>query len=600
MNPPHRWSAPLLLLLLLLLLAPGCAGPAAREEDAFREQAQVLREALVTLEGAAAPVVFQQGELPEGIGFRIAVRGDDVRVRAADPAGAALAAATLVREARWEQGRWRWPEGTLEDGPGCSFRAFMVDMGRVPHPPALLRQVVDMLWFHRANVLHLHLSDDQLFSWPSRAFPRLQSATAGWTRQDFVELEAYARARGVLIVPELDVPGHSTILRREYPEVFGTTPTELASLPGARAGLEILLGELLEVFRSTPWVHVGGDEAYGVPEQDQRDLINHLAGWLRERGRRAVVWEGPRLGRGAEAVDRDVLHMAWRTVNVPAQAYLDAGYQVVNAAWDPLYVVDHYPRTMVTAVDVARCFAWEPTRFGHVDPGMAPFAAPHRARPDEDLLGFCMPWWEGRPEWLLPLCLPRFAAVAEAAWDLERPGGYPAFTARMERLRPRLLRLAGMALPPVPRADPASQVGNLAFGRPVQVSAGADQPPFGPERLTNGLTDFLDHFLGYPCAPEPLRITIDLGAVQPVSRVVVHETSRGDSHERYRLLLSEDGQEWVEVGASGPGRRGERSFVEHAFMPRPARHVRLVTEGCHGLTFPSFSRLCEVQVFGEG
>ena len=53
--------------------------------------------------------------------------------------------------------------------------------------------------------------------------------------------------------------------------------------------------------------------------------------------------------------------------------------------------------------------------------------------------------------------------------------------------------------------------GNLAHGKPVSVSAGASQPLFGPQRLTNGATDRFDHFLGYPTVPKPLEITIDLG-----------------------------------------------------------------------------------------
>ena len=52
---------------------------------------------------------------------------------------------------------------------------------------------------------HLHLTDDQLFSWPSRAFPKLSGERAGWTVDDFMALEAYSQARGVTIIPELDV-----------------------------------------------------------------------------------------------------------------------------------------------------------------------------------------------------------------------------------------------------------------------------------------------------------------------------------------------------------------------------------------------------------
>lgn len=105
----------------------------------------------------------------------------------------------------------------------------MIDMGRNPHTPETLRHVIDMMWFYKANFLHLHLTDDQLFSWPSKAFPKLYSGRAGWTMDDFIAIEAYSQARGVTIIPELDVPGHSTILRKEYPETFGETTADLAT-----------------------------------------------------------------------------------------------------------------------------------------------------------------------------------------------------------------------------------------------------------------------------------------------------------------------------------------------------------------------------------
>jgi hexosaminidase len=135
----------------------------------------------------------------------------------------------------------------------------------------------------------------------------------------------------------------------------------------------------------------------------------------------------------------------------------------------------------------------------------------------------------------------------------------------------------------------------FAIGAPFSV--GASQPVFGPARLTNGLTDRFDHFLGYATQPEPLQIVVDLGREQQVARIVVHETAVGGSYEVYELLVSADGRDYEQVGAAGERSRGERSFVEHRFASRKVRYVKIATHGCHGLTFPSFSRLCEVEVF---
>ena len=575
--------------------------PAAEAFARGLERLGARVEAVAPSNAGAEPdsITFVRDEAFEGEAHRIDVRGDGLFVRAGTIAGAARGAATLLQLVSIDGGIAHAPRIEIDDAPDLGFRGFMVDMGRNPHSPRTLRATVDMLWLVKANVLHLHLADDQLSSWPSEAFPRIASPEAGWTRDDFVELERYASARGITLVPELDVPGHSTILRREYPGVFGTTPTELATWPASGAGLITLIDEMLAVFRSTSWVHIGGDEAYGVPEEAQRDLIRDLSAHLRARGKRAIVWEGPGLGTGENKVDEDVIHMNWRGVEFPAQAMLDAGYEVINASWNPLYIVDHYPRTMFTAVDVERCYGFDPRVFAHVNPAIDTFAEPHRTRSADGILGFCMPWWEGREENLFGLAFPRLSAVAAAAWNRAGESDVRDFLRRQSSVRELFERVTGVTLPRTPYAPSESQAANLAFRGRVTASSGSVQPPFGPERLTNGIPDPFDHFLGFPTRPDPLVIRIELPRAAIVGRVRVHERAVGASHEVYRLSVSVDGESFERIGESVEGTRGERRFVDHVFTPREVRFLEIETDGCHGLTFPSFSRLSEVMAFAE-
>ena len=587
-----------------------CRATAVRcEEPAFASAVAALVDGLRRLGAAnfrvAAPedraAVFsvRRVELASDEAYEIDVGVGALSVMASSPRGVARAAATLLQLATIDADGVAWPVGHIADHPDLSFRCFMVDMGRNPHSPKVLRQIVDACWFYKVGYLQLHLSDDQLFSWPSRAFPKLLDQRSGWTWQAFVELEAYSQARGVTIIPELDVPGHSTILRQRYPEVFGKEPTDLATLPSALQGVEALLDELMLVFAASPFVHVGGDEAYGVPGDAQRDFLNRLHRYLKSKGRSAIAWEGPRLGEGEHKVDTGVLHMNWNTVDFPAQQMLDAGYEVVNAAWDPMYIVDHYPRTMFTAVSVQRCYEWDLRRFAQVDHGMPTFAKPHVTNTSKGIVGFCMPWWEGREQNVMALCVPRLAAVSSAAWNRQGEQDFADFEARQRVSLPRLEMLSGASMSRLPVADASTQIGNLAFGAKVSPSTGASQPVFGPQRLTNGLVDRFDHFLGFPTQPEPLEIVVDLGAAHVVGRVVVHETAVAGSHEIYELLVSVDGKHFEQVGAASKGSRGERADVAHVFEARRVRFVKVMTHGCHGLTFPSFSRLCEVQVFAR-
>ncbi len=530
-------------------------------------------------------------------GYSIHSKDDVLRVKASSPQGLAYSISSLLQLVVVEDGEAHWPQVSIEDQPDVAYRSFMIDMGRNPHPPKILRHVVDMMWFSKANYLHLHLTDDQLFSWPSTAYPNLSSDRAGWNIDDFQALEAYSQARGVTIVPEIDVPGHSTILRREYPEIFGKTTTVLANSSTAQQGIETLITEFLSVFKATPYVHIGGDEAGGVSAEDQRDFINRLNQFVRSQGKRTIVWEGPHLGKGANKIAEDVIHMNWRTINFPAQQMLDAGYKVINAAWDPLYIVDHYPRTMFTAVEVKRCYEWNPQRFAHINHEIPTFETPHMTDTAEGIIGYCMPWWEGRAENLLPLCLPRFMAVSSAAWNRSGENDFNEFQQRCSRSLARLESISGFALPALPFARENSQWLNRAYKGKVTPSQGASQPHFGPDRLTNGITDQFDHFLGFPTQPSPLEILIELVSPAELSRIVIYERAVGKSYEVYDLFASSDGIAFEKIGSAGKGSRGEINYVEHTFPKKRIHTIKIATQGCHGLTFPSFSRLTEVMAF---
>jgi len=584
-----------------------------RCDETFRSQADALGKAMDRITEQSCSVISgEPGQeainlvlatnLPEE-GYQLDTR-EGVVLQASTPTGIAHATASLLQLAEKNTaGQWRLPRVLIEDAPDFSFRCLLVDMGRNPHSPEVLRRVVDMMWLTKANYLQLHLTDDQLFSFPSTAYPKLLSDRAGWTLDDWHRMEAYSQARGVTIIPELEVPGHSSILRNQYPEVFGKTSTELTTLESAFSGVTTLLTEMMDVFQATPYIHIGGDEAHGVKEDLQRDFINRLNRFVNSRGRQTIVWEGPRLGEGKNKVDENVIHMNWRTINFPAADMLKAGYTIINAAWDPLYIVDHYPRTMFTAVCSEECYNLDLQRFKHVNHGFPTFAEPHRIGSTEQVLGFCMPWWEGREENIVPICRQRLNAATARVWNDRGETSFDAFLQRDEKLQTLLDTIrpwkgqeptAGW---PDRKADPTP--GNLAHGKPVSVSAGASQPHFGPQRLTNGATNRFDHFLGYPTVPEPLEITIDLGEVRSIGRVDIFEAAVGKSWEKYEVACSTDKRTWKPIGRTEEGARGETNKVSFTCTSCNARYIRLRTDGCQDLTFPSFSRLCEIMVFEE-
>ncbi len=361
--------------------------------------------------------------------YRVDLTPKGVSITASTLKGLSHATATLLQLAG-EHGD-KLPAQTIRDEPANAYRSFMIDLGRNPHSLGVLKETIDLCWFYKVDSLHLHLTDDQRWAFPSEAFPKLLSEHGKITWNEFAELTRYAHVRGVTLIPELEVPGHSALLCRAYPEVFGKNSTEVAQLDSSREAIKVLLDEMIELFPHSPYIHVGGDEAFVVPEDLQRDLINDLHAHLKAKGKKTIVWEGPALGRGDNKVNEEVIHINWRTINFPADQMLAAGYPVVNAAWDPLYVVDHYPRNNFTMASPQRVYErTELTRFAHFNPDIRTFAEPIVVEPNAKLIGFCMPWWEGRDENYLPLIVPRLIPMAAVAWQGEPATDYASFAER--------------------------------------------------------------------------------------------------------------------------------------------------------------------------
>ena len=528
--------------------------------------------------------------------YELQVTNEQIRIEASTLKGLSHATATLLQ--LLGQNAETIPQLQIRDRPSVSYRSLLIDMGRNPHSAELLKETIDLAWFYKVDSLHLHLTDDQRFAFPSTAFPKLWDGLI--SLEQFNELESYAVTRGVTLVPELEVPGHSTKLRQFYPEVFGKTPTDLAESKTALKGIKTLIDELIDVFSSTPYIHIGGDEAYGVPEELQRDLINELHAYLKSKGKQTIVWEGPRPGEGDNRVHEEVIHMNWRTINYPADQMLADGHRVINAAWDPLYIVDHYPRTNFTMTSPKHIFEnLKLTRFKHVNPGIPTFAKPIEVDPSDQLVGFCMCWWEGREENFATQVFPRLIPMADVAWNPGLERNFDEFHSRFRLAE----SIRGTAFENVSNASTSRPTesdgvdGNLAHGKPVATSATSGSP-FTTACVTDGETDNLGFYLGYPATSEkPIAITVDLQEPQTVSRIVVHAYTVSGSFEKYTVQISTNGKSFTDVGSRLEKPESPQTMIEHKFEPRKAQFIRVLSHGNRGYVFDSFSKIVEIEAF---
>lgn len=183
------------------------------------------------------------------------------------------------------------PALAVAEHPHHAWRGLSLDVVRRRFTVDELHRVIDLLAVHDLNVLHLHLTDTQGWTF---AVPGHAGLGDTYTGDDLTALERYARERFVTIVPELDVPGHVPAgLEAHVPVAVGAHPM-LRWLDAASDGVRPLLadafGELAARF-SSPFLHLGGDEAFGAPDDVYAHTVRAAADIVRELGRRPIGWQ---------------------------------------------------------------------------------------------------------------------------------------------------------------------------------------------------------------------------------------------------------------------------------------------------------------------
>ena len=262
-----------------------------------------------------------------------------------------------------------FPRVEIKDSPFAPYRGLLVDLARKKHKMKTLYKIVDMCRWYKLNHLHLHLTDKQSFTFPSRKYPQLPSPRHHFTWDELLDLERYATERGITIIPELEVPGHARSMVRSMPEVFqlhGEIENDGAINMGKEKAYEViddLIGELCEVFTGTPWIHLGADEVnfdgmdtdpdcqqymkengLASPHELYRHFITRMNEFVKKHGKTLCIWEGFR-PVGDVDIPRDIIVFEFECYyNLPDNLARD-GYTMVNTSWKPLYITRKPTRT---------------------------------------------------------------------------------------------------------------------------------------------------------------------------------------------------------------------------------------------------------------
>lgn len=438
--------------------------------------------------------VRADGGASDGEAYLLEVGPSGVVVRGRTAEGVSRGAAALRQllvAAPVVEGGRRIEAVRVLDAPRYAWRGLSFDVVRTFHGVPTVRRVIDLLAMHRMNVLHLHLTDDQ--GWrvevPSR--PALTEVGGRgaiddrpggfYTVAELRDLVAYAARRHVTLVPEIDVPGHSAAMIAAYPELLGGREAGAERADGGSGAstldpenpvtwevLADVLDTVVDVFPAR-YLHVGGDEAVGMPDDVHSAFVTRFSAEVVARGRRVVGWqEASRGALGPDAiaqhwidfvptdgttvdrsqfahvdpallevliemfskapadVGRTVGQQAWAIVSPTAHAYLDRKY--AQPSNDPAQEADR-ERLGLAAYEpgtVEDFYDWEPSTAVHELPAASVTGV--------EAALWCETVLDARD--LDLLLLPRLAGVAERGWSAPGATDYAEHAARIRALAP--------------------------------------------------------------------------------------------------------------------------------------------------------------------
>jgi hexosaminidase len=430
---------------------------------------------------AGEPVLVLRGRAPErttdgahaiAIDRQAVVTGFDYRATAEGTA-------TLLQLLGRAGGGFRLPRLTIRDWPHADYCGVLLDVARQDHPVAAVKKVVQLCRLYKARYLQLHLTDDQGWTFPSTRYPQLGSknhaahggvAPRVYKLAELKELVAYADARGVTLVPELEMPGHCGAAARSLPEVFDAVNPDTGQPVGIGCmnlssealypALDTIIGEMCDVFRSSPYFHVGGDEVtygrlslhrgykafmarHGLKDDDElaAHFVRAACALVKKHGRKAIKWEGL-----ATFATRDVILMCWEANSTVATEAVARGYTVITCPWNLGVPWEEW--------DMYRCNGSQLKR-------------------GDPVLGATLVAWEQSPEFHVN-SLRNLASRQERTWAPDNKVTVAGFAARFQPLDAVAGRLLGIPVRPRVEADFSTSVGTCDFLDPVFALDGND------------------------------------------------------------------------------------------------------------------------------
>lgn len=444
-----------------------------------------------TSEDAKGNVYFTLG-LQDGRkeAYSINVSSDGILVQAVAPEGIYRATRTLLKSVGTEKtSSVEFPSAEVSDWPRFGYRGLMLDVSRHFSDVEMVKRTIDMLALHQLNIFHWHLTDDQGWRIEIKSHPELTEVGAWrddtvvgrylggtdyptdgkrhggfYTQEQIREIVAYAKERYIEIIPEIDLPGHTSAVLAAYPQLgcedkeykvanrWGVIRDVLCA--GNPASLDLfkdIMDEVCELFPGK-YIHLGGDECvkdrwkacpkcqkkirelglkdgsrYSKEDYLQSWFMGEVASYVQSKGKRVIGWDEILEGVPMD----DSVIMSWRGTEGGITA-ARMGHDVVMTPTSDMYF--DQSQTLASQleeipvggfINVMKVYSYEP-----LPASLTPEQQKH-------ILG-CQAnvWCEYMPEERIRQyqILPRLAALSEVQWTMPERKNYKDFLKRLPKM----------------------------------------------------------------------------------------------------------------------------------------------------------------------
>jgi len=390
-------------------------------------------------------------------GYLLTVSNDRITLAASQPAGLFRGVQTIrqlmppaIEYSSLQQGPWKMATGVIRDKPRFPWRGAMLDVARHFFSVHDVERFIDLAAYYKLNRVHLHLADDQGWRIVINAWPKLTSIGGStqvgegpggfYTQADYGDIVDYAQRRHIIIIPEIDMPGHTTAALASYAELncSGIAPPLYTGIgvgfSALCAGKDITYTFVDDVIRELaaltpgPYLHIGGDEANAMSAAEYATFIDRAQASVQSYGKKTLGWE--EIAQGHLLPGSVVQH--WNSAL--AQQGVQQGAHVIMSPAGKTYFDMKYTSSTALGqnwagyIEVKDAYSWDPaSQLGGVS--------------ESDILGVEAPLWTETIQTMADIeymTFPRLACFAEIGWSRSTGRSWDEYRARLGSHGPRL------------------------------------------------------------------------------------------------------------------------------------------------------------------